>query len=69
MNTTAAIGVAQRSGIGKLCHLEVCFVVARKMKDKVFDIRKVSGTLNPANVLTKHVEPKDIQAQLLDQLV
>ena len=69
MDATAAIGVSLRAGIGKFRHLEVCYLwLQQKVKDKVFQIVKVEGTKNSANVLTKHVNPRELHEQLIGHL-
>ena len=64
MDATAAIGVSLRAGVGKLRHLEVCYLwLQQKVKEQVFQIVKVEGTRNSANVLTKHVNPRELRDQ------
>ena len=55
-DSSAAMGVAQRTGIGKIRHLAVHLLwLQGKVRDKSIAIHKVAGTANPADVLTKHV--------------
>ena len=56
-DASAAIGIAQRRGVGKVRHIEVHQLW---LQDRVsrgdIRIRKVDGNKNPADALTKHVE-------------
>ena len=56
-DASAAIGIAQRRGVGKVRHIEVHQLW---LQDRVsrgdLRIRKVDGNKNPADALTKHVE-------------
>ena len=59
-DSSAAIGVANRSGLGKLRHLAVHLLwLQEKTKSGEIILRKIAGTLNPADILTKHV-PQDV---------
>ncbi|CAE7833776.1 unnamed protein product [Symbiodinium sp. CCMP2592] len=55
-DSAASIGAAKRIGPGsKLRHLEVAeFFVQGALRAKLFELRKVKGTENPANFATKH---------------
>lgn len=56
-DTSAAIGIAMRRGIGKVRHIEVHHLWLRDRVGR-WDvlIEKVHGEKNPADALTKHVE-------------
>ena len=55
-DSTAAQGIAQRVGLGKTRHIAVHLLwLQQHMRNKVFDLCKVKGTENPADLFTKHV--------------
>jgi len=54
VDSSAAKAIASRSGVGKVRHLAVKTLwVQEGLKSGALEIRKVSGTANPANALTK----------------
>ena len=60
-DSSAAKGVVEREGIGRIRHLEVAQLwVQEKLKAKDFELKKVLGTENPADLLTKHLGAADI---------
>ena len=61
-DSSAAMGIAQRSGIGRVRHLDVSLLwVQDHLHKKTFKLKKVLGADNPADMLTKHVEGALIQ--------
>ena len=55
-DSSAAIGICKRSGIGRVRHLAVCQLwVQERIRDKTLDLRKVAGEANPADIGTKHL--------------
>ena len=59
-DSSAAMGISSRSGLGKLRHLETHTLwVQGKVKEKAFELRKVRGEVNPADLFTKHLASKD----------
>ena len=57
VDATAAIGVAQRVGLGKLRHLETQSLwLQEAVRDKRIGLSKVHGPVNPADLMTKHVD-------------
>ena len=64
-DASAAIGIAQRRGVGKVRHIEVH---QRWLQDRVsrgdIRIRKVDGNKKPADALTKHVEGNKVCAHM-----
>ena len=59
-DSSAAIGIAQRSGMGKVRHLKVQALWVQDVRSTGrLSYKKVLGSRNPADVLTKHV-PKDL---------
>ena len=60
-DSAAAIGIASRSGLGKLRHLQVHLPwVQQHVRNKVSELLKVLGKENPADLLTKHLAQGDI---------
>ena len=50
-DSTAAIGVCSRTGVGKTRHIQVrCLWIQDAIRDKVVRLRKVSGTENVADM-------------------
>ena len=65
-DSSAAIGICSRSGLGKLRHVDTnALWVQSKVKEGALTIRKVRGDSNPADLLTKFLTSKD----KLDELV
>ena len=59
-DSSAAIGIAQRSGKGKLRHLRVQALWVQEVRcTKRLRYKKVLGSRNPADLLTKHV-PREL---------
>ena len=61
-DSSAPLAVAKRKGAGKLRHLNVSSLWIQERQDKKdFECRKVLGTENPADMMTKHLlrEPLD----------
>ena len=55
-DASAALGIIQRQGLGKLRHVSTQFLwVQEKVQRNEFDIAKVPGQDNPADILTKNV--------------
>ena len=56
-DATAAIGISRRRGLGKVRHLAVADLwVQDRVRSGDFVLRKVPGTDNASDILTKHVE-------------
>ena len=52
-DSTGALGIATRSGLGKLRHLETHTLwVQDKVRTGAFAVRKVAGEVNPADLFT-----------------
>ena len=65
-DSSAAIGIAQRSGKGKLRHLRVQALWVQEVRcTKRLKYKKVLGTRNPADLLTKHVPGELLNAHLI----
>ena len=65
-DSTAALGIAQRVGIGKVRHLRTqgLWVQETRLTGRLA-YRKVLGSKNPADVLTKHVPGELLQRHLV----
>ena len=59
-DSSAAIGICGRQGIGKVRHL-ACHTlwVQQRVRRGDFELRKVKGEDNPADLSTKHMESRD----------
>ena len=65
-DSSAAIGICSRQGLGKLRHIDTHTLwVQQAVRSRRLDIKKVLGEENPADLLTKHSLSKD----RLDKLV
>ena len=57
VDASAAIGVAQRSGLGKIRHLDTGTLwLQQAVKEKQLGIAKVKGTENPSDLMTKFTD-------------
>ena len=64
-DSSAALGISTRSGLGKLRHLETHTLwVQEKVRTGAIEVRKVRGDVNPADLFTKHLPSKDKVHQL-----
>ncbi len=62
---SAARGIIHRAGLGKLRHLETGYLwLQSAVKAKKLQVRKVLGTENPADLLTKHLASADMWRHL-----
>ena len=65
-DSSAAIGICSRQGLGKLRHIDTQTLwVQEKVRTKQIFLKKVRGECNPADLLVKHLGSKD----KVDQLV
>jgi hypothetical protein len=65
-DSSAAIGICTRQGLGKLRHLDTHTLwIQQAVRTRRVDLRKVEGEQNPADLLTKH----SISRQRLESLV
>ena len=56
-DSTAAKGMTNRMGHGKVKHLQTCELWLQEVvKDKRIDIQKVGTKDNPADLMTKHLD-------------
>ena len=64
-DSSAAIGICRRSGIGRVRHLAVGQLwVQERLRAGQFTLFKVIGTANPADLLTKHLPGPTISTHL-----
>ena len=64
-DSSAARGIIHRAGLGKLRHLETGYLwLQSAVKAKKLQVRKVLGTENPADLLTKHLAATDMWKNL-----
>ena len=62
---SAARGIIHRAGLGKLRRLETGYLwLQAAVKAKKLQVRKVLGTENPADLLTKHLSSADMWKNL-----
>ena len=65
-DSSAALGISTRSGLGKLRHLETHTLwVQGKVRTGAIQVRKVRGDVNPADLFTKHLPSSIKIAQLV----
>ena len=65
-DSSAALGISTRSGLGKLRHLETHTLwVQEKVRTGAIQVRKVRGDVNPSDLFTKHLQSKDEIHQLV----
>lgn len=65
-DSSAAIGIASRQGLGKLRHLECTSLwLQQRLRQRDLEIRKIAGENNPADLYTKHLESKAKIEQLI----
>ena len=65
-DSSAAIGIASRSGLGKLRHLETHTLwLHERVRSGTVVVRKVRGEVNPAYLFTKHLPSREQVHQLL----
>ena len=66
-DSSAAIGICSRQGLGKLRHLDTHMLwVQQAVRSRRLAIKKVNGDRNPADILTKHSICRDRILKLLD---
>jgi hypothetical protein len=59
-DSSAAIGICTRQGLGKLRHLDTQTLwIQQAVRSGRIDLRKVGGEVNPADLLTKHMSSQD----------
>ena len=64
-DSSAALGIATRAGLGELRHLETHTLwVQDQVRTGAFAVRSVAGEVKPADLFTKHLRSKDKIHQL-----
>ena len=65
-DSTAALGICSRQGLGKLRHLDTHTLwIQQAVRNGRVDLRKIAGERNPADLLTKH----SLSRQRMEMLV
>ena len=55
-DSSAVLAIAKRKGAGKLRHINIsCLWIQERQGSKELELRKVLGTENPADLMTKHL--------------
>ncbi len=55
-DSSATIGICSRRGLGKLRHVDTqCLWIQQKVREREFELRKVKGDMNPADLCTKYL--------------
>ena len=58
-DASAAIGITQRQGLGKIRHLSVADLwIQQRIRDGILCVKKVAGLLNPTDLMTKPMDSK-----------
>ena len=61
VDATAAIGIAERKGLGKVRHLDTqALWIQDAVRRRRVSLEKVLGTENPADLMTKHLDQKSL---------
>ena len=64
-DSSAAIGISRRRGLGKIRHLSVGDLwVQERLKNRDFSLEKVLGTENPSDILTKFTDKPNLNKML-----
>ena len=65
-DSTATMGICRRQGLGKLRHINTqCLWIQQPVRDGTFELRKVKGTENPADLFTKYLTGNEKVVELL----
>jgi hypothetical protein len=65
VDSSAAKGIASRVGLGKLRHMEVSYLwVQQALRQNKFELKKILGLVNPADILTKPMSAADMTGKL-----
>jgi hypothetical protein len=66
-DSSAAVGICGRSGLGKLRHVQTHTLwVQERVKSGAIELRKVNGLVNPADLFTKHLTSRERVDQLIN---
>ena len=59
-DSSAAIGIVSRQGLGKLRHVECASLwVQQRARRREFELHKIDGTQNPADLFTKYLDSRN----------
>ena len=65
-DSTAAVGVSTRQGLGKLRHLDTHTLwLQQAVRTKRVELRKVPGECNPADLFTKHLATRERLSEVM----
>ena len=65
-DSSAALAIAKRKGAGKMRHVNVnCLWIQERHNEKDLELRKVLGTENPADLMTKHLARQPLDKCML----
>ena len=65
-DSSAAIGICGRSGLGKLRHVQTHTLwVQERVRTGAIELRKVHGLVNPADLFTKHLSSRERMSELV----
>ena len=65
-DSSAALAIAKRKGAGKLRHINInCLWIQERQNEKDLELRKVLGTENPADLMTKHLARQPLDKCML----
>ena len=65
-DSTAALAIAKRKGAGKIRHINIsCLWIQEHADSKQLEMRKVLGTENPADMMTKHLARQPLDKCML----
>ena len=65
-DSSAAIGICSRQGLGKLRHLDTHLLwVQQAVRSRRIDLRKIPGEENPADLFTKYLVSRDKVGQMV----
>ena len=68
VDSSAVKSIASRIGLGRVRHLEVKFLwLQAVVRDKRLEVKKVLGTQNPADVLTKPKSAEEVAEQFCEK--
>ena len=66
-DSSAAVGICGRSGLGKLRHVQTHTLwVRERVRTGAIELRKVNGLVNPADLFTRHLTSRDRVTQLIE---
>ena len=66
-DSSAAIGICNRQGLGRVRHVDTQSLwIQQALREGRFELRKVHGSVNPADLFTKHLPSRERVLKLLD---